>query len=265
MGKYVKFGASNFGLTTTKDILSTFKPITLEEMDAVKLMNRTDTKFVFHRDRIPEIFHRIQDHYRVLEVNGDRLNAYRSLYYDTPEFQFYHLHQNGRKKRHKVRFRKYVGSDLTFLEIKFKNNKNRTVKSRIKVPDFETDLQANSMQYIEEVMGYKTALVPKLWNSFERVTLVSKHNLERLTIDFGLAFDFDGKKSNMDQIIIAEVKQEKLSRNSTFIVALKALGIHPMKISKYCVGALKLYPGLKYNNFKAKLLYLKKINDGISA
>ena len=33
-------------MTTINNILGTFAPITLEQMSSVKLMNRTDTKFV---------------------------------------------------------------------------------------------------------------------------------------------------------------------------------------------------------------------------
>ena len=40
---------SNLNLENT---LVAFEPISLTEMDRVKLMNRTDTKFAFHYDKL---------------------------------------------------------------------------------------------------------------------------------------------------------------------------------------------------------------------
>ena len=37
------------------NILNGFQPITLEEMDRVKLMNRTDTKFAFTYEQLEHI------------------------------------------------------------------------------------------------------------------------------------------------------------------------------------------------------------------
>ena len=39
------------------DILSTYQPITLDEMSGIKLMNRTDTKFVTTVDRLMLLLH----------------------------------------------------------------------------------------------------------------------------------------------------------------------------------------------------------------
>ena len=250
-------------MSNINKILTTFDPISLEEMDSVKLLNRTDTKFVFSEQQVPQIFESIRDHYQILEIKGVRSNAYRTLYFDTPNFDYYTLHQNGKKNRYKVRFRKYVDSGLCFLEIKFKNNKSRTVKSRIRVPDIETEMSADSMAFVESVMQHQPVLEAKLWNSFERVTLVNNEAKERLTIDFNLRFDFNGKEAKLENTIIAEVKQEKASRNSNFVGTIKDLRIRPTRISKYCVGALMLNAELKHNNFKEKILFLNKIKHGL--
>lgn len=230
-------------------------------MDSVKLLKRTDTKYVFGAAMLPTILERVKEHYRILEVSGTRANRYRTLYYDTPNFKFHRLHQNGKSNRFKVRFRKYVDSSLTFLEIKFKNNKKKTVKSRIKVDDFDIGLTKPSEVFIKEVMGYKEDLVPKLWNTFTRITLVSLKDTERLTIDLNLGFEFDDNVKDLSHVVIAEVKQEKASRNSNFVRTVKDLGIRPTGMSKYCIGATLLYPNLKHNNFKEKLLTIKKLRN----
>jgi len=46
-----------------QDILNYFEPITLEQMSGVKLMNRTDTKFVTNREKLQELLQLAQQDY----------------------------------------------------------------------------------------------------------------------------------------------------------------------------------------------------------
>ena len=41
-------------LQNIHNILNNYKPISLEEMDSVKLMDRTDTKFTFHINHLTQ-------------------------------------------------------------------------------------------------------------------------------------------------------------------------------------------------------------------
>ena len=110
-------------------LLNAFSPITLEEMKAIRLMNRTDTKYVVTNDILMEILQATVRDYRLQEVNAERHLAYSTLYFDTFDQMFYLMHHNGRKRREKIRMRSYLVSDLTFLEIKDKNNHGRTDKA----------------------------------------------------------------------------------------------------------------------------------------
>ena len=108
------------------EILQTLKeyiPISLEEMSGIKLMNRTDTKYVTSYQILKEILLAAGHDYRVQEVNGEYNIAYHTIYLDTADRDMYLTHQNGRVVREKIRIRTYVDSDLTFLEVKNKNNK----------------------------------------------------------------------------------------------------------------------------------------------
>jgi hypothetical protein len=59
-------------------------------------------------------------------------------------------------------------------------------------------------------------LKPVMWNSFHRMTLVNKTENERLTLDFDLTFKWNDKTQNFNNLIIAELKQENVNRNSVF-------------------------------------------------
>ena len=241
------------------NILSTFSPISLEEMDAVTLMNRSDTKFVFHQSVLMQILPKIKQYYHVLMINDIRLNQYRSLYYDTEEFSFYQEHHNGKANRSKVRFREYIDSKVCFLEVKQKNNKGKTIKKRTKVKEISEALNKEDYKFVEEVLGKEIQLKQSHWNSFSRATLVHKHQVERLTIDLKLEFYDDKSTGELENVVIAEVKQEKKSRASDFIRLIKEEGVHPFKISKYCIATSTLNKHLKNNRFKKKFLHLNKI------
>ena len=243
------------------NILSSFDPISLNQMDEVKLMNRTDTKFVFEYSLLEKVMEEIKSHYYVLDIDGVRLNAYRSLYFDTQDFKFYFEHHNGKKNRNKVRYREYIDSGLCFLEVKKKNNKGKTIKERIRVAKIPASLTEEGNRFVHQIMGRYDALVAKHWNKFSRITLVNKHIKERLTIDVGITFEAEQRHSQLDNMVIAEVKQEKVNYASTFMRIIKKHGVRPFRISKYCMATASLFPKLKNNNFKPKFLKINKLQD----
>ncbi len=243
------------------EALKDFEPISLLEMDRVKLMNRVDTKFAFSVTEFMTFLPHLAEHYSILEIEGTRTPFYESLYLDDSQFTFFRDHHNGRTNRFKVRYRKYVESNLSFLEIKHKV-KGRTDKSRIKVDDIPLDLLEKHTKFIEGIVTQDVSLKPVMWNSFHRMTLVNKTENERLTLDFDLTFKWNDKTQNFNNLIIAELKQENVNRNSAFYQLMKSRCIRPYRLSKYCIGSIELYGNtLKFNRFKKKLLQLKKINN----
>lgn len=254
----------NFGLTSMNDIkelLDPFEPITLQEMDRVKLMNRMDTKFAFRFSDLNTLLPLLTLNYRVLTIEGTNTPHYESLYFDDERFSFFRDHHNGKGDRFKVRIRKYVESNLFFLEIKHKI-KGRTDKKRIVTDQFNEVLPESDLAFVHKELQANKNLVPTMWNSFQRITLVSKTENERLTLDFNILFEKDGVKKSFKQLVIAELKQEDLNRNSVFYQLMKEQRIRPYRLSKYCLGSVEIYgeDKLKFNRFKKKLLYLKKIN-----
>ena len=242
-------------------IISTFSPITLDQMDNVKLMKRTDTKFAFHANKLPELLNKLSPFYSVLDINGELIHEYKSIYYDTDNRKFFLDHHNKRVNRHKIRFREYVGSKLTFLEIKCKNNKKQTIKKRIKVKNMSLELSSDHKNFIKDVIQRDIKVISKQQINFSRITLVSKHNKERLTIDINLSFNENDLFGHMKEVIIAEVKQERISRKSDFMRITKEMSILPMRLSKYCMSTLLLNPFLKGNRFKEKLLFINKLKQ----
>lgn len=242
-------------------IVAQFDGISLEEMDRVKLMNRVDTKFAFSTSNFLSFLPELIKHFSILEVEGTRTPRYESLYFDDVNFKMYLDHHNGRKNRFKIRYRKYVESNLSFLEIKHKF-KNRTNKRRIKVDEIPTtEIPSEHLLFINKILPSQLDLQPTMWNGFNRLTLVNKLENERLTLDFNLVFHWEDRKVELENLIIAELKQENANRNSAFYALMKKHCIRPYRLSKYCIGSIQLYDKsiIKSNRFKKKLLKINKI------
>lgn len=248
-------------MSNLPQIVADFLPISLDEMDDVKLMSRTDTKFAFKANKMPLLLQKLLPFYRVLAIDGKLIHDYKSLYYDTDNRKFYLDHHNGRVNRNKIRFREYVGSKLTFLEIKRKNNKGKTIKKRMKVDAISNELSEKQQNYIEKIIGRPMDVNAKQWINFSRITFVHKTQKERLTIDVNLTFENSNEKGDMKHIVIAEVKQERMSRSSDFMRIAKEMHILPIRISKYCLTTLALNPELKKNRFKKKVLFINKLKQ----
>jgi len=240
--------------------LQSLAPIRLEEMEAVELLNRKDTKFIFPASRINSVLNRLKDSYRILEVNGDRTTGYHNIYFDTADHFCYLQHHNGRLNRYKIRIRSYVNSGLTFLEIKFKSNRFRTIKNRIQVPTGTTELRDEMKQFIRDHCPIDPDLLqPAVEISFDRVTLVSKDMTERATIDLNLKASSMGKELNLQHLAIAELKQDGIISGSLFKWVLRRNHGTEKRISKYCICLSATHPELRQNTFRIKHHYIRKL------
>ena len=241
--------------------LNEFTAISLEQMETVQLMDRVDTKFAFRLDKLPKLLKRLEKFYNVLEINNKKVQTYKSLYYDTDDRVFFIEHHNQRVNRNKVRFREYVDSGLTFLEIKLKNNKGKTIKKRIKVDSISNQLSEEHQDYINKIIGKKLVLNPKQWINFSRITFVNKMYKERLTIDTNLTFSNKIKMGGLKEIVIAEVKQDRMKKTSQFMRIAKEQYILPVRLSKYCMSTIELDSDIKHNRFKEKVLLINKLKQ----
>ena len=241
-------------------ILREFTPISLEEMSGVKLMNRTDTKFVTNMEKLHQLLEMAQEDYFVQEIDGGRNLEYDTTYFDTTQFDMYNQHQCNHTNRQKIRFRTYCISGLQFMEVKTKNNHGRTKKKRIEVTDMNLAEQEKS-DFLGKYLRYGVdTLQPALNNHFSRITLVNKAKTERLTIDSALRFHnlVNGVDKDMGDLVIIELKRDGLVY-SPVLEMLRQLRIHPHGFSKYCMGSALTNPELRINRFKRKLIEINKI------
>lgn len=256
------------------ELLEQLEPITLEQMKEIRLMNRTDTKFVTTKQRLARLLGLCQGHYFAQFHCGSRIASYKTTYWDTDDHYYYLQHHNGRAPRQKVRVRTYMDSNDTFLEVKTKNNHGRTKKKRILVSSQDVradevgDNKGNAIvvdNFLDGQVGRRLADIhPTVQNQFRRITLVNYGKTERLTIDFDIQFhNFDtNQEDNTRNLVIVELKRDG-NVYSPILSLLRDLRIKPHGFSKYCIGSVMTNPGLKQNLFKPKLRSLRKISEQI--
>ncbi|MBQ8336574.1 MAG: polyphosphate polymerase domain-containing protein [Bacteroidaceae bacterium] len=238
-------------------------PITLKEMSGIKLMNRTDTKFVATAEQLHAFLVAVRGKYFIQDINGKRIASYHTTYFDTEDYQMYNMHHCGRTTREKIRVRTYLDSEDTFFEIKNKNNHGRTKKKRIAIQGHDTvgEEQESIIPFMEKHAWYDiNEIAPVIENWFNRITLVNYAKTERLTIDFNLRFHHiksDGH-DRLDRVAIIELKRDG-NVPSPALDILRELRIKRSGFSKYCIGSALTNKTLKRNNFKERLVMINKM------
>lgn len=258
------------------DILTNYQPITLEEMSGIRLMNRTDTKFVTNIATLRKLLKLAVWQYRAQEIEGKRQARYYTMYFDTPDMQMYTCHHSGHANRQKLRIRSYVDSGLNFLEVKTKNNHKRTRKKRTTMFDFDPLAPARNIAFdshddnfkeydcfLRENLWYKPEIMGEaIENRFNRITLVNNNKTERLTIDTDLCFHniHTGNDCSLPELAIIELKRDGLVP-SPILSLLNELRIKPLGFSKYCIGTALTNPDIRQNRFKQRLHALGKLAE----
>ena len=241
--------------------LNKFESVTLKQLDSVKLQNRMDTKYILSKAQLALLLEGIKEEQFVLEIDNTRVFNYKTIYFDTPDFQFYKDHHNGCVNRIKVRSREYVESNLSFYEIKRKLFGIRTDKQRKIIPAIYHEVPLEDYNLIQYKRLNNKPIEKKLTNDFKRITLTNKKFTERITIDLEIGFDNGKKQIQLSELVVIEVKQGKADVFSNTIQMLKKLRVHESSFSKYVIGVSLLEENIKHNNFKPILLKLNKIEN----
>ncbi len=237
--------------TSCSHFINRFPAHNLKEQSKITLADRIDSKFLLPIRVLPKFLGALDASYTILEDSGHRIFTYENTYFDTPRWDLYLQHQNGKLNRHKFRLRRYVETDISYFETKFKTNKNRTVKKRISC----TESQSRDITIEENQMR------PSLYVNYRRVTLWNHAANERLTLDYDLCYRRPEKTriARLNGLLIAELKRFGKANGSPFVKTAKKYGFLPQTFSKYCTGVCLTDDGsLKNNRFKSTLTNIKK-------
>ncbi|MCZ4410196.1 polyphosphate polymerase domain-containing protein [Cryomorphaceae bacterium 1068] len=240
-------------------VLTPFERLGLNDFGDGRFAERRDRKFPCHIDKIADIIEGLEDHYDMITPNDDSISAIGTLYFDTPDYDFFKAHHRGRANRLKVRFRKYPDTKTSFLEVKKKSIKGLTLKERVLSPFESNDINEEMRVFLEE-NGIKSSahLEAVLEVNYRRFSFISKDRIERFSIDFEVEFNNPHGKGNFGNLAIVEVKQPSLE-TTPIIKKLRENRIREASLSKYCLSLSTLIPELKSNRFKPALRSLQAL------
>lgn len=237
--------------------LPEFDTISLEELGAATLQNRIDSKYPLSVKRATEVLQGLA-HYNAVEVEQEILLPYKTLYYDTDDYQLYKTHLRGKANRLKFRSRRY-STGAMFHETKLKNNKGRTIKQRVSASRQE---KFSIPPFPERhLFALGEELKPVLYVYYTRLTLAAPDFSERVTIDFDLHYKFDGQEATYPDIAIVELKR---CRGDQLTEAAKLLRDHRVKsrgFSKYCIGLASINNTLPRHALNLKLRTIERLSQ----
>ncbi len=222
--------------------------VDLAELDRAQLHDRVESKVILRQSDLGEALDRLVDDYLVFEHDGERLQSYRTEYFDDVLLRDYHDHHNQKQRRMKVRYRSYLNSDLTYFEVK-QSIGGRTVKTRrlSTVPIGGVLSAEDGLFLYQSTRRDPSELFPSLTVDYQRILLVKKDFSERVTIDIDIRFAGEERGVRIDDLAICEFKQETFDRRSPAMVAMQR---RPQMFSKYCMGLASCNPMLRRNRFK---------------
>ena len=238
--------------------LADFKAASPELLEQRSLLQRVDTKYVLNEARFTRLLSMLTEKYFIVHSEQQAVASYTNIYFDTHDFACLRAHHRGERPRYKVRIRHHRSRRLSFLEVKKKNASDKTLKQRCVIPFLQDQLNGFEVFVAEHSPFIVRDLEPSIGNSFGRITLIGRDCPERITFDINLSFTRQGQQRSFSGVIV-EVKQPRFSPRSAVMLALKALRVRPMSVSKYCVASSMLLPHIKLNLYRPKLRQLRSL------
>ncbi len=232
----------------------------VEKLADRALLRRVDTKFLYPAEELESLIQSLGEDYGLLPAGEHPIATYRTLYFDSPDKSFFHQHRRGQRDRFKIRIRHYLEREVSFLEVKRKTNHDVTVKARRKRDFLDSSINGEERSFLQDRTPCDPSqIVPQVWTNFHRITLVGLGIKERLTVDLGLEFEADFERHHMHGLAIIEVKQPRFWSRSPAMLALRARGIRPSGMSKYCTAQAALFPDLRCNRFRPSLRNIRRL------
>lgn len=228
------------------DAAAHMRGVTLPQLETAQLHDRWESKVMLPTADVPTVLRALGHGYSILDHEGERLQGYRTQYFDSNRLRNYHEHHNKKRRRLKLRYRTYLNSDLTFFELK-RNVDGKTVKERQLSRRPQSALWPDDAQFFVNKTGRDAReLEPSLTVDYRRILLVKNDFSERVTIDLDLSFVSPKGATRIPGLSICEFKQPKLDRKSPAMAATRR---RPQKFSKYCMGLASCDPSLRRNRF----------------
>lgn len=232
-------------------LLSRMDPVSLDELDAkAALRARLDNKYLVPEPVLWALLDELEATHQVLDVDGRRQFAYDSAYFDSPDLDLHQAHVQGKRLRFKVRTRTYGDGRSCFAEVKLKGLRGATVKRRQPLPPEEHGHAGSRLhQFVDRCLiehygtGLNHFLIPAVNVAYDRLTVVHRDGVERVTVDMDLVTSSpQGDPSGRLRRGVALVEVKSTDGRGTTDVAMRQRWRRPVSLSKYGAAVALTYP-----------------------
>lgn len=236
-------------------VLTDLKPVSLDVLVAKAARQmRKDRKYGLPVSRLRSFLDGAG--LQVLEIDDRRVFRYESVYFDTPDLDFFLDAAHRRRLRYKVRSRTYIDSDLCWLEVKSKAPRRMNTKYRLPYDvDRRETLTTAGVGFLERfdhIAPVTPDLRPVLTTHYRRATLLEPKTNSRVTIDVDVQWSSpDGSYRTLPHTAIIETKTA--GPPCSIDHRLHRLQVRAEDISKYCLGRAVLDPELPANKWNRLL------------
>ncbi|WP_327579150.1 MULTISPECIES: VTC domain-containing protein [unclassified Streptomyces] len=239
--------------------LDELRGVPLAEVDAAAaLQHRVDRKYLIPAASAARLVGQLAGTHHVLDIRGRRTTEYRSTYFDTAHLAAWRAHNQGRRRRWKVRTRLYAEDRICRMEAKTKDGRGATVKHAhsIEADDYgRLEGGTEAAAFVDKVLlaaGVDVTaadLAAAGEVCYRRAALADLEAGTRLTLDGQLACHRDGRTAALDDGYVL-VETKGTARLAPADRRLLGLGARPVSISKYVIGLSLLVPHLPDNNMR---------------
>ncbi len=227
-------------------------PISLDDVtEAAGLLTRLDRKYLIQADLLAELYEATEG-FQILTIDGLSCFTYESVYFDTQELLSFSGAVTGRRRRFKVRTRRYLESELCFVEVKTQGIRDTTVKVRCAHP-FHASLDLSpSVSFADRCLDGRTNVAdlhPLLRTSYRRATLANTARGERVTIDVDVTAELVNGQRSIDLSSWVVVETKSGSAATSVDRWLWSRGIRPSRVSKFGTSLAMMEPTLPRNKW----------------
>jgi hypothetical protein len=222
-----------------------------EVLERAALQTRVDVKYLLTPDRHRRFLRALAEaeDWGCLEIDGRRDFGYRSVYFDTSDLLTFRQHRQGRRRRFKIRTRTYLDTGSSMFEVKLRGARESTLKERIDHPLGDAERLSDPAQEflaatLWEAYHLKVpqGLCVSAKTEYRRRTLVHLGGETRITCDSALVCSSPHHRRAAAPMVVVETKSAAPGGPADRL--LWSLGARPMRISKYCLAAATLTPGI---------------------
>jgi VTC domain len=243
------------------ELLAPLRPVSLDELDRrAALLRRIDQKYVLAWEEFAALIEEIGGDHDVLEINGQRVFQYASVYFDSPDLRCFRDHVAEQNPRFKARTRHYRDTGCCQFEVKLRREGELDKRQVDHPPQQVEQLTPDAQKLLEETLATAELvppplLRPTLRTSFHRVTLAADADKARLTCDLGVTIErIGGDRARIrDDLVLVESKTEDGRSRADRVLA--DFDQWPISLSKYRIG-IELLAGSDRSESSASLRQL---------